>query len=133
MTNLQMRNGNCVAALAPSPGDLFVVTTMGGKVVFLQGADDYEKALRLAEAFADQMPPPDRPFTVKVLGMSLDELLAFKGISREEFVASISPEAHAEARQLAVAACKEALCDCNDSAVRRDAYHLLIGMGELAP
>lgn len=132
MTNLRMRNGNCVAALAPSPGDLFVVTTIGGKVVFLQGAEDYEKALRLAEAFAEQM-QSDRPFTVKVLGMSLDELLAFKGISREEFVASVSPEADAEMRRSAVATCKEALRDCNDSAVRRDAYELLVRMGELNP
>lgn len=133
MTNLRMRNGNCVAALAPSPGDLFVVTTIGGKVVFLQGADDYEKALRLAEAFAEQMSPKERPFTVKVLGMSLDELLAFKGVSRDDFVASISPEGDVEIRRFAVAACKEALRDCNDPAVRRDAYDLLVDMGELAP
>ena len=133
MTTLRMRNGNCVAALAPSPGDLFVVTAIGGKVVFLQGAHDYEKALRLAETFAEQMPPPNRPFTVKVLGMSLDELLAFKGISRDEFAASISPEADVETRRLAVATCKEALRDCNDPAVRRDAYDLLVSIGELAP
>lgn len=131
MTTLRMRNVNCVTALAPCPGDLFVVTMLGGKVVFLQGADDYEKALRLAETFAEQM-THDRPFTLKVVGLSLDELLAFKGISRDEFVAGISPESDAEMTKLTVATCKEALRDCNDPAVRRDAYDLLVAMGELA-
>lgn len=30
------RNGNHVAALGPAPGDLFVLTTIGGKRVFVE-------------------------------------------------------------------------------------------------
>lgn len=131
MTTLRSRNGNCVAALQPAPGDLFVVTLLGGKVVFVQPADEYEQALRLAGAFAEQATNPDgRPFTVKVHGMSLAELLAFKGISRDDFGAGLA-EHDAELRAMAERTCKDVLRASNDAAVRSDAFDLLVSMGAI--
>ena len=75
MTNIWTPNGNRVAALAPGPGDLFVVTTMFGKRVFVQPIGNYDRAVKIAEAFARQM-TQERPFTIKVLPMSFSELLA---------------------------------------------------------
>lgn len=131
MTTLRSRNGNCVAALQPAPGDLFTVTLLGGSVVFLRPADEYEDALRLAEAFAGSVAPPGgRPFTVKVLGMSLDELLAFQGISRAEFAAGIkTPDA--ELRQIAERFCVDVLRRSDDPAVRGAAMDILTDLGVL--
>ena len=129
MTTIRMANGNCVAALQPAPGDLFVVTLLAGKVVFIQPVADYEKALRLAEVFAGRVPPPGRPFTVKVLGASVPELLALQGTTREALVASLTPETEEDDRQLILSTCREVLRDCDDAAARRDAFDLLIQMG----
>lgn len=133
MTTIRMANGNCVAALQPSPGDLFVVTLLAGKVVFVQPADDYEKALRLAEAFADRMPPPGRPFTVKVFGMSLPELVKFQGTTIEEIAASLPAASRDDDWKLAISTCQSALRDCDDAATRRDAYDILVQMGAMQP
>lgn len=132
MTTLRSQNGNCVAALQPAPGDLFVVTTLSAKVVFVKPADEYEQALRLAQSLAEQVSPKGRPFTVKVLGMSLDELLAFEGISRDEFAAGLKTN-DAELRQLAESTCKDVLRRSNDAAVRADAMDLLTDMGVFRP
>lgn len=129
MTTLHSRNGNCVAALQPALGDLFVVTLLGGKVVSVRPTDEYEQALGLAQAFADEAAGPDgRPYTVKVHGMSLAELLAFKGISRDDFAAGLAQQG-AELRTIAERTCKEVLLSSNDAAVRRDAFDLLSSMG----
>ena len=132
MTTLRMTNGNCVAALQPAPGDLFVVITLCAKIVFVKPADEYEQALCLAQTFAGEVPPVGRPFTVKVMGMSLDELLAFMGISREEFASSVTIT-DAELRELTKRTCKDVLRRSNDPAVRADAMDLLVATGALTP
>lgn len=130
MTTLHSRNGNCVAALQPAPGDLFAVTLLAGRVVLVRPVGEYEQSLKLAEAFADQLAQPGKPFTVKVHGMSLAELLAFKGISREDFAAGLVGD-DAELRSLAESTCKRVLRDSNDAAVRHDAFDLLVSMGAM--
>lgn len=67
MTNIWSRNLNCVSAMAPSPDDLFVVTTLFGKRVFVQPIHEYEAALRVAQAFADYVQHP-RPGDGKMTG-----------------------------------------------------------------
>lgn len=132
MTTLHSRNGNCVAALQPAPGDLFVVTLLAGRLALVRAAQDYEQVLSLAEAFADRTQAPDgRPFTIKVHGASLEELLLLQGISREDFAADMKAE-EAEWRELAEQTCREVLRDSLDAAARREAYDLLCGMGVLA-
>lgn len=131
MTTLRNPNGNCVAALQPAPGDLFTVTLLGGKIVFVRSADEYEQVLRFAESVAGQVAPPGgRPYTLKVIGMTLDEVLAFAGISRDDFAAGLKV-GDAELRDLARRTCREVLLRSNDGAVRAEAMDLLTEMGAL--
>ena len=61
---------NHVAAPPPSPGDLFVVTTLLGKQVRLQPVTEYEGAVRLAQAFARRVVYPE-PVTDKAFCLTL--------------------------------------------------------------
>lgn len=132
MTTLRSGNGNCVAAMQPAPGDLFVVTLIAGKVALVRAAQDYEQVLGLATAFAEKLPmPPGHAFIIKVLGASLAEMLRYQGVSREEFIADMKGE-EADFRALSVQTCREVLRDSQDRAARADAYDLLVGMGEIA-
>ncbi len=117
-------NSDYVAAHPPIPGDIFVVTTIYGKRVAVQSVGDYERAAATARAYASKLRRP-----IKVLCMSLHELLAFMGISAADFAAGISPELDQELRQSAIDACYSAMRECPDPSVRADAYELLIEMG----
>lgn len=132
MTNHWIPNGNRVATMAPGPGDLFVVTTLGGKRVLVDPIADYEKALRIAEAFARQMAQP-RPLTIKVIPMSLPEMLAHIGTTPKRLAAGLSPDDEASDRQLVVDTCMSALRECNEPQVRKDAYDLLVSIGVMKP
>jgi len=127
--DLWSAGSNRVATMEPGPGDLFVVILMFGKPVFVEPIDQYDRGVRTAEGFARRL-RHDRPLTLRVLGMSLHELLALMGTTPAEF-AGTSPKVEAEFRQLAVDACMGALRDCDDPAVRKDAYDLLVKMGVL--
>jgi hypothetical protein len=119
-------NSEYVAALPPVPGDIFVVTSILGKRVALQPIGDYDKAVATARAFAGQTRHP-----IKVLSMSLRELLAFMGIPLADFVSGMSPAVEQELRQLAIDGCMAALRECNDPAVRADAHKVLVDLGVL--
>jgi hypothetical protein len=131
MTNIWTPNGNRVAALVPGPDDLFVVTTIGGRRVTVQPIDEYDKALKTAEAFARQTSTP-RPLSVKVLCLSLRELLAQVGTTPAEFFAGMTPEEDAELRRLAIDACMNALRKSNEASVRADAMEALTALGVIA-
>jgi hypothetical protein len=130
MTNIWTPNGNRVAALAPGPGDLFVVGMLFGKRVFVWPITDYDRAITTTQAFARQITQP-RPFTIKVLPMSLDELLAHMGMTRAELAAGVSPAMEQEFRQLGIEACMKVLRECNEPQVRAEAVDLLTSMGAL--
>jgi hypothetical protein len=123
-------NGNHVAALSPAPGDLFVVTTIGGKRVFVEPVSEYEKAIRLAEAFA-RATTQTRPFTIKVLCMSFSELLAHMGTTRDECAKALSDEDREADRQGSIDACMSLLRTSNDPQVRADALDILKEMGAM--
>jgi hypothetical protein len=130
MTNIWTPTGNRVAALAPGPGDLFVVTTIGGKRVLVEPIDQYERAIRIAESFARQMAQA-RPFSIKVLCMSFPELLAHMGTTREECAKLVTPEEAESDRRLAISTCMDVLRTSNDAQVRADALDVLTSMGVL--
>ena len=123
-------NGNRVAVLSPSPGDLFVVTTIGGQRVFIEPIRQYEKAVRIAEAFARATTQP-RPFAVKVLCMTFTELLAHMGTTREECAKYLSADDAENDRQAAVRACTDMLRTCNDAEVRADCLDILKDLGAM--
>ena len=124
MTNIWTPNGNRVAALAPGPEDLFVVTTANGVRLAVQTIDEYGQAVATANAFAGQVKHP-----IKVLCMSFRELLASMGMTEAQFINGMAPEVEQELKQLAVDACMRALRDCNNPSVRADALAVLTGMG----
>lgn len=121
-------NGNNVAVLPPSPGDLFVVTTIESKRVFIEPVSKYAKAITVAEAFARATTQP-QPFTVKVLCLSFTELLAHMGTSREEMAKHLSAEGAEEDRRLNINACWEIVRTSNDPQVRADCLDILKDLG----
>ena len=130
MTNIWSHNQNCVSTMAPAPDDLFVVTTLFGKRVFVQPIGEYEAALRVAQAFADHVQQP-RPVVVKMLCLSHAEMTDAMGIDPAKLFEGQTPEQEAELRHLVVTACKNALLDNPQASVRADALQLLIKIGEL--
>lgn len=123
-------NGNHVAVLAPAPGDLFVVTTIGGKRVFVEPVSRYEKALEVAERFA-RARTERRPYTIKVLCMSFSELLAHMGMTREDMAKTLSDEDAEADRQAAIGTLKELLLTSNEPQVRAEAIDMLTEIGAL--
>jgi len=123
-------NGNNVSVLPPSPGDLFVVTTIDGKRVFVEAISKYASAVSTAEAFARATTQP-RAFTVKVLCMSFAELLAHMGHTREDYVKRLTPEDAEADRQAAIRHCMDMLRTCNEPQVRADALDILKELGAI--
>lgn len=128
--NIWSQNRNCVSTMSPAPDDLFVVTTLFGKRVFVQPIQQYEQALRVATAFADYMQHP-RPIVVKVLCLSHVEMTDAMGIDPATLFDGKSSQDEAELRQSVVTACKTALLESPLAAVRADAMQLLIRMGDM--
>ena len=126
--NIWTQPGNRVVALAPGHDDLFCITMLFGKIVFFEPVTAYEKALKIAEAFANHVQQP-RPVSVKVLCLSGAEALTFLNMKASDLFQGQTPEEEEEMRQAAVAACKDALLKSPDATVRADALKLLTDMG----
>ena len=122
-------SGNHVVALPPSPGDLFVVTTLAGKQVRLQPVTDYDAAVRLAQAFARRVVHPE-PVTVKVFCLTLIEAQAM-GFAPADLFADQTTEDAAAMRQAVVKACNDAVRNSPDAKVRADAMKLLTDLGAM--
>lgn len=57
MTNIWTPGGGRVVALAPGPGDLFVLTTVASRKVLLHPVEQFGHVVKLAEAAAIRMAP----------------------------------------------------------------------------
>lgn len=121
--------GNGVVSLPPSPGDVFCITTLFGQVIRLEPIGDFDHAVAVAQAFTRRIRPA-RPITIKILCLTLQEAQAL-GFVPDDLFANLAPAEEAELRQLAVDACRRALLNSSDAAVRNDAFELLQSMGEL--
>jgi hypothetical protein len=123
---------NRVTSWEPGEGDLFIVTTLGGRRVFVEPVADYEKAVRVAQGFARRI-VHDRPVVIRVVPMTLAELLAHMGTTHNELMAAPSGSADDAAdRQLVIDTCRTVLRECNEQAVRQDAYDLLASLGGIS-
>lgn len=118
-----------VATLPPSHGDLFCVTTVQGRQVFLGPITCFDAAVRRANAFARRVVHPE-PLVVKVVCLSMAEVLVL-GLAPADLFANETPEQEAEMRQAVVTACHDALRNCPDAKVRSDALKLLSDIGAI--
>jgi len=127
--NLWGPGDNRVVMLPPSPGDLFVVTTVGGKLALVHPIDEYDKAVSIAHAFTHRW-RADQPVTIKVLSLTLHEAQAM-GYLPTNLSQNQTPTQRAEARQFVVNNLWRIISTCNDAKPRAEALDLLRSMGEL--
>lgn len=123
------QGGNVVAVLPPSPGDLFVLVTVDGKIALNWPITEHERAVQVAQAFTRRL-RGDSAITIKVLSVTLREAQAW-GYAPRDLFAEQTPEEEAEWRQLARDACYDLLHYGTDPRVRADAMEMLRGMGLL--
>ncbi|MGX0876321.1 hypothetical protein ACSSV4_000998 [Roseovarius sp. MBR-154] len=122
--------GNSVTALPPSPGDVLVVTTLFGRRVLVHPIHEYDRVLRIADAFARRL-RHRHPVALKVLCLSLTEAQRM-GLAPDGMFQDQTPEEEAQMRQLVVTTCLEVLRDSDDAKVRADAMRLVKELGVVA-
>ena len=121
--------GNHDAVLPPSHGDLFVLTTVLGRRVFLDPITHYEQAVRRARDLADRLVHPE-PVVIKVLSLSALESCKLHSIDPAALFADQTPEQEAEVRRQIITNCHDALRNRSDPRERSDALKLLHDMKE---
>lgn len=112
-----------VVTAEPGPRDVCVVTFIEGVRAAINLVTEYEQARAKAIAFAKETKRP-----VKLLPVTARELMGFMHVKPSELFGPSADDA--EMRQLVVSTCREALRECNDASVRREAFDLLVNMGE---
>lgn len=121
--NIWGPNGNRVASSPPGHGDVFCVTTLLGKRVFLETVADYAAALDRANRFI-AVTKHTSPLTVRVMCLSLVEAQAM-GFVPDDLAQDQTPEQEAETRQLVVTTLLDVLRKSNEPAPRAEAMQLL--------
>ena len=101
------------------------VTFIDGRRAAIHPVSDYETVRAHAQTFAQEAKR-----SVKVLPMSITELMGFMGLTDADLTASLSDADEAKDRALIVTTCHEILRHCEDAGVRKEAYDLLIRMGK---
>jgi len=116
-----------VATYPPTHGDLFVITMIGGQIVYNEPITAYEAAVWRAEAVVARL-RWRRSYTVKVLPLSGPEARAL-GLLPDELLANQTPREAYDMREHARATCIRALERNRDPDVRADAYDTLAMIG----
>jgi hypothetical protein len=122
-------HGNRVASSPPGHGDVFCVTTLLGKRVFLETIADYAAALDRANRFI-AVTKHTSPLTVRVMCLSLVEAQAM-GFVPDNLVQDQTPAEQAADRELVVTTLMDVLRKSNEAAPRAEAIQLLRAMKEL--
>lgn len=120
--------GHHVAVLPPSYGDLFVVTTVLGRRVFLDPITHFDAAVRRAHDLADRLVHPV-PVVIKVLCLTTVESCKLHGIDPATLFADQTPEEEAQVRQQIVTSMTQLLRTSSDPRVRSDALKVLTDFG----
>lgn len=121
--NIWGPHGNRVASSPPGHGDVFCVTTMLGRRVFLETVADYAAALDRANRFI-AVTKHTSPLTVRVMCLSLVEAQAM-GFVPDNLVQDQTPAEEAETRQLVVTTLLDVLRKSNEPGPRSEAMQLL--------
>lgn len=107
-------------AMCPEPGprDLFVVILIDGKRVGVRPVEEYKRWRTAAERLARE-----HECQVKVLPMGGHEVLAFYGIepAAPQSIDKMDPAFRTEAIQN----CMDAIIECDDARLRKDALDML--------
>jgi hypothetical protein len=119
--------GHAVVTMPPSRDDLLCVTTVCGRAAHVQPIDQYHAAVQVAHEFVARLKHP-RPVTVKVLCLTLAEARSMGFLQDDQFEPE-PREAHADARQFAIATLNGVLRDGTDPQARTDAFNLLQQIG----
>jgi hypothetical protein len=120
---------HAVATLPPSGDDVFVVTTLNGQIASVQPINEYEVAVRTAQAFIRRILKPRR-LTIKVLCLGLREAQRL-GLVPNDLFAGQTQEQDAEDWQLLVTTLMDAMRASNEPQVRSDAYDTLRQIGAI--
>ena len=120
---------NVVSMMPQSPGDLFVVVTIMGKVAVTWPITDRDKAINAAHVLARRA-RGDRPVIAKVFSLTLKEAQAM-GFVPHDLFSNLTDAEHAEWAKLVHDTCVDALRTSEDPPVRADAMEILQGMGAL--
>lgn len=120
---------NRVVALPPSPGDLFVITTVAGKRVLVHPVHEYATAVSIATAYSRRW-RSDEPVVVKVLSLSLKEAQAM-GFAPADLFRGQTAQDESEMLRLVTRTCMETLHQSPDAAARGEALKLLQDLGVL--
>ncbi len=130
MRNPWSQDGNLVAILEPGPRDLFVVTMIDGKQILAEQISEFDTAHKRARRIAAAHEGKCKPFTVKVVSMSLEELLAFQGIEYAAFAEHIQNSmSDEEARKMCAESFFSVLRDSDDQRIREQALEGLKTLG----
>ncbi len=127
---------NFVCAYEPQDGDCFVETWLGGyeldgsakRWLFTQNIEEYRAAVDWAVGIADQMVHP-----LEVVPITGAEYLRQNRELMEKTLMGMTDQERGELRQWAIKACMEILRDCDDAAVRAEAYDALVQMKVVRP
>lgn len=107
----------------PGPDDAFVVVFVNGRYATFRPTADHG---RLADECAKLARAHQTP--IKLLPMQPAELFNLLNIRREHW-ADTTPWTEQD-RQMAVSTCREALIECDDRSVRKQAHRLLTALEE---
>lgn len=120
---------NVVSVMPQSPGDLFVVVTIMGKVAVTWSITDRDKAINAAHVLARRA-RGDRPVIAKVFSLTLKEAQAMDFVPHD-LVSDLTDEQRAEWGKQVHDSCLDLLRTSADPQVRADAMELLQAMGAL--
>ena len=121
-------NRKRIVTAEPSPREPIVLTFIEGRIAAVDRSENYEAVKTRAYEFAQS-----HHWGVKVLPVNFAEGLNFLRISREEFRARFSEDEWRHLEADVIQTLKLALREENDPEMRREAYDMLVGMGEIEP
>lgn len=127
--DLWTEGANRVVALPPSPGDLFVITTVAGKRVLVHPVHEFAKAVGIATAYSRRW-RSDEPVVVKVLSLSLKEAQAM-GFAPADLFHNQAVLEETEMLRLVTWTCMDTLHQSLDAAARGEALKLPQDLGVL--
>lgn len=121
-----------ITHMTPAPGDLFCCVTVNGDLALTRTIDRHHQVLTWLDGFAYAQPTQAKPVVIKVLCLTLHEMVRFGFVSADALAAGrADPERDAEDRQFVLNTLWRLVRESNTRDVRNDALKLLREFGGL--